>query len=81
MTAFVSYPDGVQGEDGTLFIIDDHQLYTLNRAGKRGASSVVMATFREGDVRATRVITEQASLRVVITQLQKANQLSQGALK
>ena len=29
-----SYPDGVQAEDGTLFIIYDHQRYTLNRAGK-----------------------------------------------
>ena len=29
-----SYPDGIQAEDGTLFIIYDHQRYTLNRAGK-----------------------------------------------
>ena len=30
-----SYPDGIQAEDGTLFIIDDHQRDTLNRASKR----------------------------------------------
>ena len=47
-----SYPDGIQAEDGTLFIIYDHQRYTLNRAGKRGVGSVVMATFREADIRA-----------------------------
>jgi sialidase-1 len=49
-----SYPDGVQAEDGTLFIIYDHQRYTLIHAGKRGVGSVVMATFREADVRGPR---------------------------
>ena len=78
-----SYPDGIQAEDGTLFIIYDHQRYTLNRAGKRQAASgkrqagsVVMATFREADVRAARTVTDQACLRIVITQLQnKTNYL------
>ncbi len=37
-----------------------------------------MATFNEDDVRA---VTDQARLRVVITQLQKANELSRGELK
>jgi hypothetical protein len=49
-----SYPEGIQVEDGTLFIIYDHQRYTRNRAGKRGVGSVVMATFREDDVRPRR---------------------------
>jgi hypothetical protein len=40
-----SYPDGIQAEDGTLFIIYDHQRYTLNRAGKRGVGSVQIAVF------------------------------------
>ena len=76
-----SYPDGIQAEDGTLFIIYDHQRYTLNRAGKRGVGSVVMATFREADVRAARTVTDQACLRIVITQLQKTNELYEGEPK
>jgi hypothetical protein len=32
-----SYPDGVQAEDSTLFVIYDHQRYTLNRAGQWGS--------------------------------------------
>ena len=48
-------PIKAEAEDGTLFIIYDHQRYTLNRAGKRGVASVVMATFREADIRAARL--------------------------
>jgi hypothetical protein len=44
-------PIRAEAEDGRLFIIYDHQRYTLNRAGKRGVGSVMMATFREEDVR------------------------------
>jgi hypothetical protein len=66
-----SYPDGAQAEDGTLFIIYDHQRYTLNRAGKRGVGSVVMATFREADIRAARAVTDQSRLRVVIPYFKK----------
>ncbi len=76
-----SYPDGIQAEDGTFFIIYDHQRYTLNRAGKRGVGSVVLATFNEGDVRAARAVTAQSRLQVVITQLQKTNERSKGELK
>jgi len=71
-----SYPDGIQAEDGTLFIIYDHQRYTLNRAGKRGVGSVVMATFREADIRAARAVTDQARLRSVITQIQDTDDTS-----
>jgi len=67
-----SYPDGVQAADGTIYIIYDHQRYTRNRAGKEGVGSVVMATFREEDVRAGRTVSDQARLRVVITQLREA---------
>jgi hypothetical protein len=76
-----SYPDGIQAEDGTLCIIYDHQRYTLNRAGKRGVGSVVMATFREADVRAGKPVTDTVRLHQVVTQLQKANELSRGDLK
>ena len=64
-----SYPDGVQALDGTICIIYDHQRYTLNREGKKGAGSVVMAQFHEDDVRVGRPLTNQVRLRNVITQL------------
>lgn len=38
----VSYPDGVQGPDGTIFIIYDHERY--------GVREILMATFSEADV-------------------------------
>jgi hypothetical protein len=66
-----SYPDGIQAEDGTLFIIYDHQRYALNRAGKRGVGSIQIAVFREEDVRAGKPVTDQACLRIVVTQIHK----------
>jgi hypothetical protein len=65
-----SYPDGIQAEDGTLFIIYDHQRYTLNRAGKRGVGSVQIAVFGEEDVRAGKPVTDKVRLHQVVTQLQ-----------
>ena len=58
---------------GTLFIIYDHQRYTLNRAGKRGVGSVVMATFDEKDVRAGKPVTDEVRLQRVVTQLQNTD--------
>ena len=71
-----SYPDGIQAEDGTLFIIYDHQRYTLNRAGKRGVGSVVMAMFNEEDVRAGKPVTDKVRLHQVVTQLQDTDDTS-----
>ena len=68
-----SYPDGIQTEDGTLYIIYDHQRYTLNRAGQRGAGSVVMATFREKDIRAGKPVTDKARLHQIVAQLQNTD--------
>ena len=64
-----SYPDGIQAADGTIYVIYDHQRYTLNRAGKKGVGSVVMAAFGEKDARAGRAISDKVRLRSVITQL------------
>lgn len=65
-----SYPDGVQVPDGTIYIIYDHQRYTLNRrTGKEGIGGVMMATFREEDLRAGNPVTDKARLKVVISQL------------
>ena len=71
-----SYPDGIQAEDGTLFIIYDHQRYTLNRAGKRGVGSVRIAVFSEEDVRAGKPVTDKVRLHQVVTQLQDTNNTS-----
>lgn len=64
-----SYPDGVESPDGTVYIIYDHQRYTLNRAGNEGVGGVMMATFTEEDVRAGKPVSEKARLKVVISQL------------
>jgi hypothetical protein len=71
-----SYPDGIQAEDGTLFIIYDHQRYTLNRAGKRGVGSVQIAVCSEEDVRAGKPVTDKVRLHHVVTQLQNTDDTS-----
>jgi hypothetical protein len=71
-----SYPDGIQAEDGTLFIIYDHQRYTLNRAGKRGVGSVQIAVFSEEDVRASKSVTDKSRFQQVVTQLQDTDDTS-----
>lgn len=50
----VSYPDGVQGADGTVYLIYDRE--------RKGAREILMATFTEEDVRKG----EGARLRVVV---------------
>jgi len=69
-----SYPDGVQAADGTIYVIYDHQRYTLNRAGKAGVGSVQMAVFDEDDVRAGKPLTDKVRLRVDVTRLRTLNE-------
>ncbi len=57
----VTYPDGIQTADGTLHIIYDHQRTPLGE--------ILMATFREKDVRAGKIVSPGASLRQVIDRL------------
>jgi len=57
----VTYPDGVQAKDGTIYLIYDHQRTPLGE--------VLMATFREEDVRAGKIVSTQASLKKVIARL------------
>jgi hypothetical protein len=66
-----SYPDGVQAGDGTIYIIYDHQRYTLNRHGEEGVGSVQMAVFREGDIRAGKPVSDEARLKINVTRLRK----------
>lgn len=54
----VSYPDGVQAEDGTIYII-----YDRNRQTDR---EILLARFREEDVRHGRLASDNAALRLQI---------------
>ena len=64
-------PIRAEAEDGTLFIIYDHQRYTLNRAGERGVGSVQIAMFNEEDVRAGKPMSDEVRLKIDVTRLQK----------
>jgi predicted neuraminidase len=57
----VTYPDGVQAKDGTIYII-----YDYNRTPD---GVILMATFREEDVRAGKPMTDKVRLRVEIDRL------------
>lgn len=57
----VTYPDGVQTNDGRIHIIYDHQRTPLGE--------VLMATFTEEDVRSGKLVSDKAKLKVVIARL------------
>jgi hypothetical protein len=64
-----SYPDGTITTDGTIRIIYDQTRYTENREGKKGVGAVMMAVFREEDVRAGKLMSADGRLQIVISQL------------
>jgi hypothetical protein len=68
-----SYPDGTIAADGTIRVIYDQQRYTENREGKKGSGSVLMAVFREEDVRASKKVSDSARWPITISQLQPAD--------
>ena len=57
----VSYPDGVQAPDGTVYLIHD-----FDRAGE---GVIAMATFQEEDVRAGKAVTDAVRLGVEVSRL------------
>ena len=57
----VTYPDGVQAEDGTIYLIYDHQRTPLGE--------VLMATFTEADVRAGKAVSDRVRMRDLIARL------------
>jgi len=59
----VTYPDGVQAPDGTVYII-----YDYNRTPD---GAILMATFAEDDARAGKPVTDQVRLRVEVARLQE----------
>jgi hypothetical protein len=61
----VTYPDGVQAGDGTIYIVYDHQRTPLGE--------VLMATFTEEDIRAGKPVTDKTRLRQVISSLPITN--------
>jgi predicted neuraminidase len=56
----VSYPDGVQAPDGTIYIIYDYS--------RTGAKQILMATFTEADVAQGEPVSDRARLRVLVNQ-------------
>ena len=60
----VTYPDGVQADDGTIYLAYDHH---------RSPEGIIhLATFREEDIRAAKPVTDKVRLRVLIDRLPQA---------
>jgi len=57
----VSYPDGVQAEDGRIFIIYDRERY--------GAKEILMAVFREEDVAAGKAVSDDMRLKGLVNRI------------
>jgi hypothetical protein len=68
----VSYPDGDQAADGTIFII-----YDRNRTSDR---EILLARFTEADVRAGRPVSQQAALGTVINKATAREKLYNGII-
>jgi len=62
----VTYPDGVQSADGTIYIMYDH-----NRTPD---GAILITTFGEEDVRAGKPVTDKVRLRVEIDRLPQESQ-------
>jgi hypothetical protein len=56
----VSYPDGVEGPDGTIYVI-----YDFSRQDKK---QIFMATFTEEDIAQKKSVSSRARLRVLVNQ-------------
>lgn len=57
----VSYPDGVQGEDGLIWIVYDRD--------RQGAGEILLATFREEDVLAGSDVSGDVRLQQIVDKL------------
>ena len=63
----VTYPDGVQARDGTIYLIYDHKRTPLGE--------VLMATFTEEDVRAGEPVSGKIRLRGKVAGLPLSSKL------
>jgi len=61
--SYISYPDGVQAEDGLVWIVYDR--------GRQGVGEILLATFREEDVVAGKNVSGQVRLKQVVNRLDK----------
>jgi len=59
----VSYPDGIQAEDGRIWIVYDRD--------RQGAGEILLATFREEDVVAGKNVSGKVRLKQVVNRLNK----------
>ena len=59
----VSYPDGVQADDGTIWMVYDRD--------RQGAGEILLATFREEDVVAGKDVSGHVRLKQVVNKLGK----------
>ena len=57
----VTYPDGVQATDGTIYLVYDYH--------RTPVGIIHMATFREEDIRAGKPVTDKVRLRELISRL------------
>jgi hypothetical protein len=57
----VTYPDGIQSTDGTIYLV-----YDFHRTPE---GAILMATFREEDVRAGKPVSNSVRLRMMIDRL------------
>ncbi len=60
----VTYPDGCQGSDGTIYVTYDHN---------RGPGEITMARFTEEDILARKIISPQSKLKMVMVRPLKVN--------
>jgi hypothetical protein len=58
-TRDVSYPDGDQADDGTIFVIYDHERYE--------AREILLARFTEEDVLAGKIVSETGALQILVS--------------
>ncbi|MGD9497506.1 MAG: sialidase family protein [Armatimonadota bacterium] len=68
----VSYPDGTEAPDGTVYVVYDFE--------RRGAKQILMATFTEEDVLAGEAVSGRVRLRVVVNQATGALEPAQAVL-
>lgn len=57
----VSYPDGVQAEDGRIFVIYDHE--------RVEAKEILMAVFHEDDIHAGEIVRPESRFRQVVNKV------------
>jgi hypothetical protein len=53
----VTYPDGFQAPDGTIYVSYDHN---------RGAGEITMARFTEEDILSGKIVSPQSKLKMII---------------